>query len=142
MLKARELILLTCPILASSVNSIQLQRGVGTSSNGAGAFGASLNLTTNEYNEKSYAQLNNSFGSFNSWKNTVKIGSGLMSDHFTVDARLSRISSNGFIDRAATNLKSLYLSGAYINKKSSVRFNIIKGQEKTYQAWNGIPEST
>ncbi|HEX8461303.1 MAG TPA: carboxypeptidase regulatory-like domain-containing protein, partial [Segetibacter sp.] len=129
------------PDIASSVNSIQIQRGVGTSSNGAGAFGASLNLSTNEFNEKAYGEINNSFGSFNSWKNTVKAGTGLIDGHFTVDARVSRISSDGFIDRAQTNLKSLYLSTAYVSKKSSVRFNFFTGLEKTYQAWNGVPES-
>lgn len=129
------------PDIASSVNSIQIQRGVGTSSNGAGAFGASLNLSTNEFNEKAYGEVNNSYGSFNTWKNTVKAGTGLINGHFTIDARLSRISSDGFIDRARTNLKSLYLSGAYTGKKSTLRFNLFSGTEKTYQAWNGIPES-
>ncbi|GEO09854.1 TonB-dependent receptor [Segetibacter aerophilus] len=129
------------PDIASSVNSIQIQRGVGSSSNGAGAFGASLNLSTNEFNEKAYGEINNSYGSFNSWKNTVKAGSGLINGHFTVDARLSRISSNGFIDRAATDLKSAYFSAAYIGKKSTVRFNYFSGLERTYQAWNGVPES-
>ena len=128
------------PDISSSLNSIQVQRGAGTSSNGAGAFGASINLSTNEYNEKAYAEVNNSFGSFNTWKNTVKFGTGLIDNHFTVDARLSKISSDGFIDKAGTDLKSFYLSGAYITKKSSLRFNIISGKEKTYQAWNGIPE--
>ena len=129
------------PDIASSVNSIQIQRGVGSSSNGAGAFGASLNISTNEFNENAYGEINNSYGSFNSWKNTVKAGSGLIDDHFTVDARLSSITSDGFIDRAATNMKSLYFSTAYISKKSTVRFNLITGKEKTYQAWNGVPES-
>jgi iron complex outermembrane receptor protein len=129
------------PDIASSVHSIQIQRGVGTSSNGAGAFGASINLSTNEFNEAPYGEINNSYGSFNSWKNTVKAGSGLINDHFTVDARLSRISSNGFIDRASTDLKSAYFSTAYIAKKSSIRFNYFSGLEKTYQAWNGVPES-
>lgn len=129
------------PDIASSVNSIQIQRGVGTSSNGGGAFGASLNLSTNEFNEKAYGEINNSYGSFNSWKNTVKAGSGLINGHFTVDARASRISSDGFIDRAASNLKSLYFSTAYFNKKSTIRFNYFSGIEKTYQAWNGVPES-
>ncbi len=128
------------PDIASSLNSIQIQRGVGTSSNGAGAFGASINLSTNETNETPYAEVNNSFGSFNTWKNTVKFGTGLINGHFTFDGRLSRISSDGFIDRAATNLKSLYASLAYINGNTSLRFNIISGTEKTYQAWNGIPE--
>ncbi|HLL43832.1 MAG TPA: TonB-dependent receptor plug domain-containing protein, partial [Segetibacter sp.] len=98
------------PDIASSVNSIQIQRGVGTSSNGAGAFGASLNLSTNEFNEKAYGEINNSHGSFNSWKNTIKAGTGLINGHFTVDARLSRIASDGYIDRASTDMKSLYLS--------------------------------
>lgn len=129
------------PDFASSVNSIQIQRGVGTSSNGAGAFGATINFSTNEFNEKAYAEINNSYGSFNTWKNTVKAGSGLIDDHFTIDARLSRISSDGYIDRAASDLKSFYLSAAYLTKNSSLRFNIISGYEKTYQAWNGIPEA-
>ncbi|MDB5246599.1 MAG: TonB-dependent receptor [Segetibacter sp.] len=129
------------PDIASSINSIQVQRGVGTSSNGAGAFGASLNLSTNEFNDKPYGEFNNSYGSFNSIKNTIKAGSGLIDGHLTVDTRLSRISSDGFIDRASTNLKSLYFSTAYINKKSTVRFNFFSGTEKTYQAWNGVPES-
>ena len=133
--------LVDLPDIASSVNSIQIQRGVGTSSNGAGAFGASLHLSTNEFNEKAYAEFNNSYGSFNSWKNTVKAGSGLINDHFTVDARLSKISSDGYIDRASTDLKSFYFSTAYINKKSTVRLNVFSGTEKTYQAWNGVPES-
>ncbi|HLY71291.1 MAG TPA: TonB-dependent receptor [Puia sp.] len=129
------------PDFASSVNSIQIQRGVGTSSNGAGAFGATINFSTNEFNDTVYAEINNSFGSFNTWKNTVKAGSGLIDGHFTIDARLSQITSDGYIDRATSNLKSLYLSAGYYTKNSSLRFNIIQGKEKTYQAWNGIPQA-
>ena len=129
------------PDFTSSVGSIQIQRGVGTSSNGAGAFGASINFSTNEVNKEKYAEINNSYGSFNTWKNTIKIGSGLFNDHFTVDARISRISSDGFIDRAKSDLQSFYLSTAYINKRSSLRFNIFSGKEKTYQAWYGVPEA-
>ena len=129
------------PDFASSVNSIQVQRGVGTSSNGAGAFGATINFATNEYNEKVYGELNNSFGSFNTWKKTLKAGTGLIDGHFTVDVRLSRISSDGFIDRAKSNLQAFYFSTAYINKKSSLRLNIFSGKEKTYQAWYGVAES-
>ncbi|RFM28882.1 TonB-dependent receptor [Deminuibacter soli] len=128
------------PDLASSANSIQIQRGVGTSTNGAGAFGATINVSTNEVIDKPYAESNNSFGSFNTWKNTLKAGSGLINDHFTIDARLSKISSDGFIDRASTNLQSLYLSTAWLSKKTSVRFNLITGKEKTYQAWYGVPQ--
>src|SRR3982750_5043899 len=92
------------PDFASSVNSIQVQRGVGTSTNGAGAFGATINFSTNEVIKKAYAEINNSYGSFNTWKNTIKAGSGLIGNHFTVDARASRTSSDGYIDRASTNL--------------------------------------
>ena len=129
------------PDMASSLNAIQVQRGVGTSSNGTGAFGATINLSTNEYNEKAYTEINNSFGSFNTWKNTVKAGTGLINNHFTVDARLSQVKSDGYIDRASSNLQSVALSAAYYNKKASLRFNFFSGKEKTYQAWNGIDSS-
>lgn len=129
------------PDFASSVNSIQVQRGVGTSSNGAASFGGTINLATNEYNEKAYGELNNSFGSFNTWKNTVKAGSGLIGGHFTVDARLSSITSDGYIQRAKSDLKSFYFSTAYLTKKSSLRLNIFSGKEKTYQAWYGVAEN-
>jgi iron complex outermembrane receptor protein len=114
---------------------------VGTSSNGTGAFGATVSLSTNELNTKPYGEINNSYGSFNTWKNTVKAGTGLINDHFTLDARLSRITSDGYIDRATSNLQSFYLSGAYMSSQSSLRFNIFSGKEKTYQAWNGVPEN-
>lgn len=126
------------PDFASSVNSIQIQRGVGTSSNGAGAFGATINISTNEFRENPYAEFNNSYGSFNTRKHTLKAGTGLLKDHFTVETRLSNISSDGYIDRASSDLQSFYFSAAYLNKKSSLRLNIFSGKEKTYQAWNGI----
>jgi iron complex outermembrane receptor protein len=129
------------PDFASSTNSIQIQRGVGTSSNGAGAFGASMNFSTNAFLPVPYAEFNNSYGSFNSWKNTLKVGTGLIGGHFTVDMRLSRIGSNGYIDRASSDLKSAYFSTAYISNKTSLRFNVIMGTEKTYQAWNGVPQA-
>ncbi len=129
------------PDFASSVNSIQVQRGVGTSSNGAGAFGASINLSTNEVNRKHYAEFTNSYGSFNTLKNTFQFGSGIFAKHFIVDGRLSRISSDGYIDRAKTDLKSFYFSTAYVDEKNSLRLNIFSGKEKTYQAWNGVPEN-
>lgn len=129
------------PDFVSSVSSIQVQRGVGTSSNGAGAFGATINMTTNEFIEEAYAESNNTFGSFNTWKNTLKAGTGLINGHFTVDARLSYLSSDGYIDRASSNLQSFYVSTAYINNKTSLRLNVFSGKEKTYQAWNGVPQS-
>mgnify|MGYP000214995586 CR=1 FL=1 len=97
------------PDFASSVDNIQIQRGVGTSSNGAAAFGASINVQTNDINREAYGVLDNSFGSFNTIKNTVKVGSGLINEKFTLDMRLSNIKSDGYIDRAASNLRSLYV---------------------------------
>ncbi|MFT4023371.1 MAG: TonB-dependent receptor plug domain-containing protein [Flavihumibacter sp.] len=138
--ESQGMFLVNLPDFASSVSSIQVQRGVGTSSNGAGAFGASLNVSTNEFHGDAYGELNNSYGSFNTWKNTAKAGSGLINGHFTIDARLSRISSDGYIDRASTALHSFYVSGAWITPRSSVRLNVFSGKEKTYQAWNGILE--
>ena len=128
------------PDFSSSTGSIQIQRGVGTSSNGAGAFGGSINISTNEVVKDSYAEINNSFGSFNTWKHTIKSGTGLVNG-FTTDVRLSKISSDGYIDRASSDLKSFYFSTAYIKEKTSVRVNVFSGKEKTYQAWNGISEA-
>lgn len=128
------------PDIASSLGSIQIQRGIGTSSNGAGAFGATINLSTNEVHPDPYASLSSSAGSFNTWKNTVSAGSGLINGKFTADVRLSHISSDGYIQRASSDLQSLLFSTAYIGKKTTVRFNFLTGKEKTYQAWNGVPE--
>lgn len=139
--ESQGLFFVNLPDFSSSVNSIQIQRGVGTSSNGAGAFGATLNLSTNEFNEKPYAELNNGFGTFSSWRHTIKAGSGLIGKHFTIDGRVSLIKSDGYIDRGSSNLRSAYLSAAYINEKTSLRLNAFTGKEKTYQSWNGIPEA-
>ena len=128
------------PDFGSSVNSIQVQRGVGTSTNGAGAFGASVNLMTNEYNPSSYLTLQNTAGSFNSFKNNLVFGSGLINNKFTIDGRVSSIRSDGFIDRANSDLKSFFLSSTYWGEKSSLRLNVFSGKERTYQAWYGVPE--
>jgi len=128
------------PDFSSSLNSIQIQRGVGTSTNGAGAFGATINLATNDYHPEKYLSLQSSAGSFNTFKNTFQAGTGLLKNHFTIDARLSSISSDGYIERATSNLKSFYISSTYWGDKSSLRLNVFSGREKTYQAWYGVPE--
>ena len=128
------------PDLISSTNSIQVQRGVGTSSNGTGSFGGTINILTNEVQPLPYATLSKSYGSFNSNKNTVKAGTGLINDQYTFDIRLSSINSNGYIDRSKSDLKSFFISAASIKEKSSFRLNIFSGKEKTYQAWYGITE--
>lgn len=127
------------PDFASSVENIQIQRGVGTSTQGGGAFGATINLQTLSINKKPYAEIANSVGSFNSFKHSVSFGTGLIKDHFTFDGRLSKISSDGFIDRAWSKLKSFYVSGAYYTDKTLVKVNVFSGNEATYQAWDGIP---
>lgn len=129
------------PDFASSVESIQVQRGVGTSTNGAGAFGASINVQTNGLNKAAYATFDNSFGSFNTRKHTLNAGTGLLNDKFTVDARLSKIYTDGYLDRAYADLDSWYVSGGYYGKSSLLKFNIFSGHETTYQAWYGTPEA-
>ncbi|MFT7272423.1 MAG: iron complex outermembrane receptor protein [Spirosomataceae bacterium] len=129
------------PDFSSSVQSMQIQRGVGTSTNGAGAFGATINVNTLGFEREPYGETNVSVGSFNTLKTNVLASTGLINNHFVVDARLSRITSDGFIDRSASNLKSFYVSGGYYGDKSFVRFNVFSGQEVTQQAWEGVPQS-
>lgn len=129
------------PDFASSAQSIQVQRGVGTSTNGAGAFGASININTLGYEQDAFGETNFSVGSFNTLKTNVLASTGLLNGHFVVDARLSKLSSDGYIDRASSDLKSFYVSAGYYGKNNFVRFNAFSGKEKTYQAWEGVPES-
>jgi iron complex outermembrane receptor protein len=126
------------PDFASSVESLQLQRGVGTSTNGAGAFGASLNLLTDSFAKESNGEISNSFGSFSTRKHTVKFSSGLLNNRFELAGRLSNIDSQGFIDRAASDLKSYFLQGTYVGKTTLIKALVFGGTEKTYQSWNGI----
>lgn len=126
------------PDFASSVESLQLQRGVGTSTNGAGAFGASLNLLTDNYSKESNGEISNSFGSFNTRKHTVKFSSGLLNNHFELAGRLSNIDSHGYVDRASSDLKSYFLQATYVGKTSLIKALVFGGKEITYQSWNGI----
>ena len=130
------------PDFASSLESLQLQRGVGTSTNGAGAFGASLNMLTDNYAQKSNGEISNSYGSFNTRKHTVKFSTGLMNDHFELAGRVSNLSSNGYIERASSDLKSYFLQGTYVGKTTLIKAMVFGGNEKTYQSWNGIDYET
>lgn len=127
------------PDFASSTEDIQIQRGVGTSTNGAGAFGGSINLNTSKVHQEAYGKVAGSVGSFGSFKSSVQFGSGLVKDKFTFDGRLSKLGSDGYIDRAEVDLSSYYLSAAYIGNRTSIRLNTFSGHEITYQAWNGVP---
>jgi len=130
------------PDLSSSVDNLQIQRGVGTSTNGAGAFGGSVNMQTHSFSADTYGSISSSAGSFNTWKNTVSFGTGLLKKKFSFDGRLSKITSDGYIDRAASDLKSFYLSGGYYGNKNSLRMIAMSGKEKTYQAWYGVPQDS
>ncbi|MBF4514759.1 TonB-dependent receptor [Flavobacterium sp. ANB] len=130
------------PDFASSVESLQLQRGVGTSTNGSGAFGASLNMLTDNYASKANGEISSSYGTFNSRKNTVKFSTGLLNDHFELAGRLSAIKSDGFIDRGSSDLKSYFLQGTYVGKTTLIKALAFGGTEKTYQSWNGIDAET
>ena len=129
------------PDFASSVDNIQIQRGVGTSTNGSAAFGATVNIQTTTYNPDPYGGIDNSFGSFNTRKHTVTAGTGLINDRFTFDARLSKINSDGYIDRASSDLSSYFLTGGYYGKSTLLKVNVFSGKEITYQSWYGTPES-
>ncbi len=129
------------PDLMSSVDNIQIQRGVGTSTNGAGAFGASINIETTKLNTEPYAVIASSAGSFNTFKNTINLGSGLIKDKFSFDARMSKINSDGFVDRGKSDLQSYYLSGGYYGQNTTLKLIHFSGNEKTYQSWNGVPEA-
>lgn len=123
---------------ASSVESMQLQRGVGTSTNGSAAFGASLNILTDAVQEEAGGEISNSFGSFGTRKHTVKFTTGKLNDHFEFAGRLSNIYSNGYVDRAFTDLKSYFLQGSYTDDNTLIKALTFGGKERTYQAWYGL----
>ena len=125
---------------ASSTESLQLQRGVGTSTNGSGAFGASINVLTDAVSKEPSAEISNSFGSYNTRKHTVKFSTGLLNDHIEIAGRLSNIASDGYIDRASADLKSYFLQGSYVDDNTLIKAITFGGKEVTYQAWNGLED--
>ncbi|MEP1034552.1 TonB-dependent receptor [Ekhidna sp.] len=129
------------PDLASSVDNIQIQRGVGTSTNGAAAFGASVNLQTNVPSQDPFAEVNNSFGSFNTRKHSLIYNTGLLNNKWSFESRLSKITSDGYIDRAESDLRSYFLSGGYYGKKTILKALVFGGKEVTYQSWWGTPQA-
>lgn len=128
------------PDFTSSVQSLQLQRGVGTSTNGSGAFGASLNLLSDAVSNEAYGEIANSFGSYNTHKHNVKFSTGLLSEHFELAGRLSTIQSDGYIDRASSDLKSYFLQAAFVNRNTLIKALVFGGREETYQSWNGLED--
>jgi len=130
------------PDFASSTESLQLQRGVGTSTNGAGAFGASLNILTDGLSEDAYAQISSSIGSFGTLRNNLKFSTGLMNDNVEISGRLSKVNSDGYIDRARVDLDSYFLQAAFKDENTLVKALLFGGHEITYQAWYGIDAET
>jgi len=128
------------PDFSSSLENIQIQRGVGTSTNGSSAFGASINLKTSSFTKSPYFETNNTIGSYSTLKNNLVFGTGLIKNKFSFDGRISKISSDGYIDRASSDLKSLFIQGSYFLEKSVLKAIMFTGQEITYQAWNGVPK--
>ncbi len=130
------------PDLASSIDNMKVQRGVGVSSNGESSFGGSINIKTGEFNTDPYGELAIAGGSFNSFKGTLKFGTGLIKNKWLFDGRVSLVRSDGYVDRASSNLKSFYVSGGYYGKKDILKFIVLSGKEKTYQAWYGTPKDS
>ena len=123
---------------ASSTESLQLQRGVGTSTNGSGAFGASLNLLTDAVSNEASGEISNSFGSFGTRKHTVKVSTGLLNNHFEISGRFSKIDSDGYVDRAFTDLRSYFLQGVYKDDNTLIKGLTFGNKEYTYQSWFGL----
>lgn len=130
------------PDFASSTESLQLQRGVGTSTNGAGAFGASLNVLTDGFSQDAFGQISTSIGSYNTLRNNLKFSTGMLNDHIEISGRLSKIKSDGYIDRARSDLDSYFLQGAYKDDNTLIKALLFGGHEVTYQAWYGIDAQT
>jgi iron complex outermembrane receptor protein len=128
------------PDFTSSTESLQLQRGVGSSTNGAGAFGASLNLLTDAISEKSSGEISNSAGSYKTRKHTIKFSTGILNDHIEIAGRLSKIKSDGYLDRAASDLDSYFLQASYVDDNTLIKALTFGGKEITYQAWNGVSQ--
>lgn len=129
------------PDFSSSVGSMQIQRGVGTSTNGPAAFGATLNLQTSALNTEPNAMVSSTVGSFNTYRNSIQVGTGLFENGWALEGRLSSIQSDGFIDRATADLSSWYVSASRYGTRDLLKINVFSGSERTYQAWNGIPEA-
>ena len=130
------------PDFTSSVSSLQMQRGVGTSTNGSGAFGASINLLTDAVSENAFAEVANSVGSFNSLKHTLMFSTGLLNNNIEISGRLSKITSDGYIDRATSDLSSYFLQGAFQDENTLIKAIMFGGHEITYQSWFGIDVTT
>lgn len=138
--ESHKLYWVNLPDFASSAGDIQVQRGVGTSTNGAGAFGGSINMVTEPLSVRPYAEISGTYGSFNTHKESIRLGTGLIGGKWAFGARLSNIGSDGYIDRASADMKSYFAQAGYLGRKTSVRLISFGGKEATYHAWNGLEQ--
>jgi len=129
------------PDFASSTENIEVTRGVGVSTNGSGAFGGTINILSQQLNDSAFIKTSNAVGTFNTIKNNISFGTGLINDHFSLEGRVSKITSDGYLDRGKSDLKSFYVSSSFKDEKNILRLNIFSGKEITYQSWYGVPES-
>ena len=137
--ESQQVFFVNMPDVTSSASSVQIQRGVGTSTNGAGAFGATVNFQTGNLSNEPYAEINNYVGSYGSWRGNFLVGSGLINNRFSFDARISRAKSDGYVDRAFSDHKSAQMSGTYHGEKSTLKATILYGEQKTGISWTGVP---
>ncbi|MCK9499658.1 MAG: TonB-dependent receptor, partial [Bacteroidales bacterium] len=128
------------PDFSESVNNLQLTRGVGASTNGAAAFGASINMFTGSLSSKPYAEVSSMFGSFNTFRENIKLGTGILNNGFSFDLRLSKLDSDGYVENSYSDHSSMMLSAAWRGKTSFLRANIIRGNQKTGITWYGCPQ--
>jgi len=137
--ESQQVFWVNTPDFGSSVNNIQIQRGIGTSANGAASFGGSIKLETRGVRRERYAEVNNTYGSFNTWRQNVQVGTGLIKNRFIFEGRLSRITSEGYIDRASSDLQSFFAEANYLGSKTIIKLTAFGGRERTYQSWYGTP---
>lgn len=128
------------PDFAGSADNISIQRGVGSSTNGAGAFGGTIGISTLDFDDDPYAEISNSVGSFNTFRHRVAFGTGRMDNGFAIEGRLSQITSDGYVDRASSDLRSYYMAGSYETERTQIKAVVFGGKEVTYQSWWGVPE--
>ena len=140
--ESQQVFWVNMPSFTSSLSSIQVQRGVGTSTNGAAAFGATVNMQTETPSREAYADISSTFGSYNTWINTVKVGTGLIKDRLSFDFRYSNLKSDGYVDYASSDNQSMQFTGTYFTKKGRIKANVILGEQHSGISWWGVDEVT
>ncbi len=140
--ESQQVFWVNMPSFSSSLSSIQVQRGVGTSTNGSAAFGATVNMQTETSSREAYADISSTFGSYNTWINTVKAGTGLIKDRVSFDFRYSNLKSDGYVDYASSDNQSMQFTGTYFTNKGRIKANVILGEQHSGISWWGVDKVT